>query len=881
MKRKYLLLLVLCFLQLLVLPAQAAVYYVSPSGSAAWTQCTNINMPCSLNTANINAQAGDTVYLKGGTYSEARNYEGGIMPHNSGTGIGAGRIIFAAATGENPIITKAPGVYMYGLRLGDPVSHAYVKVDGITFLNFDFMAYITNYANHNEIANCIFSGGGGFNIRAFCAGGSSYRCNPTHNWLHGNTFSRGGATSEACVEGGDTFRLGEACCGNDADGETNYNTLEDNLFEYGGHSTLESFGRFIVLRNNVFHNEPWNTGNSGDCTFPSTAGFYTDSSYTGKYGHRNVQMADDWGRPALYNLIEGNRFGYASVNPNNGGADNLDISGPKQIVRYNYFYGSMNAGIRFKYGSGRPGYPGNNGAGGWGGVYNRVFSNTLYHNGYGYPFYETCQNAPYYINTCPQEVSGFIPECYGGSFGTFGNIAKNNLFNGNRHDITNRGGTLDSTCLDLSNNWLAANGDPLFVNPSLADTTSLTLPDLSLQATSPAKDGGTYLTTAVGSGSNSRTLVVNDALYFQDGTWGSELARGVTLFPDWIAIGTVNNAVQISSINYDTNTITLASPMTWASGAPIWLYKKSDGTQVLYGSAPDYGAYEYGGSTPPTCPGTCCSSGQICQGGSFQSSSSCGSLCCTGTCQTPSQTCSDGTPYSQCSTTKPLYCSSGTLTNNCQSCGCPSGQSCQAGGACQASQQYFLPDQFVQAESGALSGMQTGVSGPDTCTYTSTANQGSASFTFNITSAGKYRMEARILANSPDTAGANSWYVGLDSESAQGNDIYTYDTLEATTFTWDNVSLRGPSGNVTWSQYDPMVWDLSAGLHTFTFYGRESNTWLDQIILRKACHKSDSDCSGCVSPAELNAFIDQWKVDSSNPTLRELIEAIGLWKRGC
>ena len=62
---------------------------------------------------------------------------------------------------------------------------------------------------------------------------------------------------------------------------------------------------------------------------------------------------------------------------------------------------------------------------------------------------------------------------------------------------------------------------------------------------------------------NNTTLVVADAMYFQDGTWGSDLARGVTFFPDWIAIGTVTNTVQISSINYATNTITLASPMTW------------------------------------------------------------------------------------------------------------------------------------------------------------------------------------------------------------------------------------------------------------------------------------------------------------------------------
>jgi len=30
-----------------------------------------------------------------------------------------------------------------------------------------------------------------------------------------------------------------------------------------------------------------------------------------------------------------------------------------------------------------------------------------------------------------------------------------------------------------------------------------------------------------------------------------------------------------------------------------------------------------------------------------------------------------------------------------------------------------------------------------------------------------------------------------------------------------------------------------------------------------------------------SAFIDLWKMDSSNPTIRELIKAIGLWKKGC
>ena len=40
------------------------------------------------------------------------------------------------------------------------------------------------------------------------------------------------------------------------------------------------------------------------------------------------------------------------------------------------------------------------------------------------------------------------------------------------------------------------------------------------------------------------------------------------------------------------------------------------------------------------------------------------------------------TPYGQCSTTKPKYCDSGTLIDNCQVCGCGSGYECQTDGSC-------------------------------------------------------------------------------------------------------------------------------------------------------------------------------------------------------
>jgi len=49
---------------------------------------------------------------------------------------------------------------------------------------------------------------------------------------------------------------------------------------------------------------------------------------------------------------------------------------------------------------------------------------------------------------------------------------------------------------------------------------------------------------------------------------------------------------QIASINYPTDTVTLAFSLSRNDGDPVWLYRDSDGTLVLQGSAPDIGAVE-------------------------------------------------------------------------------------------------------------------------------------------------------------------------------------------------------------------------------------------------------------------------------------------------
>ncbi len=69
---------------------------------------------------------------------------------------------------------------------------------------------------------------------------------------------------------------------------------------------------------------------------------------------------------------------------------------------------------------------------------------------------------------------------------------------------------------------------------------------------------------------------------------------------------------------------------------------------------------------------------------SFYSYVNCLGGCSNGACL--NLTCSDGTPNSNCSTTKPKYCNNGTLINNCNSCGCSSGQTCNT-----TSQTCYIP----------------------------------------------------------------------------------------------------------------------------------------------------------------------------------------------
>ncbi len=138
------------------------------------------------------------------------------------------------------------------------------------------------------------------------------------------------------------------------------------------------------------------------------------------------------------------------------------------------------------------------------------------------------------------------------------------------------------------------------INPSTSPFVNVNS-DWHLAPGSAAIGAGGSLTTATGSGANSTSLTVVDAYYFQDG-WGFPNGTGLgQVSPDWIRIG-ASTTVQISSINYVTGVITLVSPVSWSNGDPVYLYKNSTGTQVLFGLKPDIGAFPFTSSVQPQAP---------------------------------------------------------------------------------------------------------------------------------------------------------------------------------------------------------------------------------------------------------------------------------------
>jgi len=586
-------------------PVWADTFWVSPNGQANWAQAKS-ETPLSgtacttLATANANVAPGDIIYLREGIYyPTGRNN----CIHPGRSGIPGNRISYQNYNGENVTLdgrdsTSEALLFCAGWDTGNPADgRSHITVKGIHFAHWDKLGEM-RYASYNEIADCIFSGhkgdGTGVGYNSFLIYQQS-----SHNWIYGNTWHTLG--HYVGRDAGVLINIGHDFGGTITNSGNDYNTVEDNHFYAGGHHVFGvNNAKYCVIRNNYVHNEGWSS--AGDCAnWP-----------TGVCGYRVMSMTDDSGLDVSgSNLLENNSISYGGQygGPHlvtGASGSGLTIDTKKNIIRYNNFFGNVLFGVRF--GSSSAKSTTND---------NHTYNNTFYCLGYNYDSWGVVNEDDTYLLDAYRCALYFYGTPCSGNFDN--NVIKNNL----AHDIwseTHRRTGLAYypafnvgnavACNTITDNWGNSGSgkttpftpypDPKFIDPDVSDPMAFIFvngtwtgkPDLSLQADSPAIDNAVHLTQTNGSGANSTTLVVDDVKYFQDGTWGSDLARA-TLQADWIAVGTVANSVQIRSINYDTNTITIASSMTWMDDVPVWLYKKSDGNIILHGAAPDFGAHEY------------------------------------------------------------------------------------------------------------------------------------------------------------------------------------------------------------------------------------------------------------------------------------------------
>jgi len=302
-----------------------------------------------------------------------------------------------------------------------------------------------------------------------------------------------------------------------------YNLIERNVFAYGGHHTIGIYSKYNVIRDNYTHNET----NAANWNFEGYRAALTEGTHAG------------------YCLYEGNRFAYA-------GASGLALRSQKNIIRRNVFCRNGSGAIQVVSNIAGVDHADNN----------HIYHNVFYQNGYQ-PDYINFRGGIYFSSW-----SGQSP---------VGNVIKNNIFFDNRDGCIRYDGTV--TAQIIQSNWEQNGNDPGFSDLSGGDPEDDTRPDLHLNAGSDAIDGGSSLTTIMSIAGTGTQFIVADARYFTNG-WGIDTVAG-----DEIQLAGCSQKARIINVEYESNRLTLDTPVTWTQGQGISL--------TYHGNAPDLGAYEH------------------------------------------------------------------------------------------------------------------------------------------------------------------------------------------------------------------------------------------------------------------------------------------------
>jgi hypothetical protein len=466
---------------------------------------------CTIDKANATLAAGDTVYIRAGTYSDET-----IEPDNSGSSESE-RITYTNYNGETVTFTQS----VYCIRLQ---SKSYITILGIKFLDCRRNLYMVSASSHNNVGYCEFDSPAGPATWA----GSRIGEGSQYNRIYNCVFSRYGNETyydDSWQDNGCILDIGND---NEVD-DSDHNLVASSTFFYGGHHILGVYANYNVVRGNTFHNEEWYS-----CHRPSIGGMC---------GNRDVILNTSYPDSNIRNVIEENVIVFSGVPPDQDSSVGLSVRTQYNIVRRNVLYYNDSSGVALTVDGGNYNDASNN----------HVYSNTFFHN--GYPLFETWDPTKYGMM-----LARWVDDA--GHNPMTGVAIKNNIFHDNQ-----LGGIyyyyVNQDDQFVADNWEEA-GDPGFVSISgTADPFDFGVFDFHLQAGSPCIDNGGFLTRTTNSGTDSTVLAVEDAGYVAD---GGGLVEG-----DMIQLEGQESAVTITGVDYGASTITVDTPLSWAEGTGVGL----------------------------------------------------------------------------------------------------------------------------------------------------------------------------------------------------------------------------------------------------------------------------------------------------------------------
>ncbi len=132
----------------------------------------------------------------------------------------------------------------------------------------------------------------------------------------------------------------------------------------------------------------------------------------------------------------------------------------------------------------------------------------------------------------------------------------------------------------------------------------------------------------------------------------------------------------------------------------------------------------------------------------------------------------------------------------------------------------------TEAESGTITAMQTAPFYIETITQ----NQGTATYTFTTDTAGTYKIKATVFAVD---SSSDSFYYQIDNETEEVWDFNpTGESVRYNHWMVDEVTKRG-AGTFDNPEQDPYLINLTQGIHTITFRGREVAAKIDEFCFVK------------------------------------------------